>query len=208
MLRLMRVTIVSAFVTVCLAAPRPAAAQEVGAMPIPLVEVSAGYTFMRDYGGPGGLNYPAGWVFSGAFNPTTWLGIVGEVTGAYKNDLNFTGPFETLSRDMRFYTFMAGPRIFEKAGRVVPFAQVLVGAAHRRSETTFIPDPRGLGEISYGTTDFAIQPGGGLTVLLTEHVGVRLAADYRLIVDFDEDGNDYNHQFRVVSGFTFNWGAR
>lgn len=212
MLRLMRVTIVSALVTVCLAAPRPAVAQEVGAMPIPLVEVSAGYTFMRDLAGSD-TNFPAGWVFSAALNTSTWLGLVGEVTGSYKNDLNFTFPsdtstYTTLSQDLSVYTYMAGPRFFKKTGRVVPFAQVLAGVATMRDAVKFTPDISGLGEHSSSRTDFAFQPGGGLTIFLSENVGVRLAGDFRCIVDFDEDENDYNNQFRIVSGFTFNWGAR
>jgi hypothetical protein len=90
---------------------------------------------------------------------------------------------------------MGGPRFFKKTGRVAPFAQVLAGVAQRRLE-------------SWEATDFAFQPGGGVTIFLAERVGVRLAADYRCIVDFDEDENSYWNEFRVLSGFTFNWGAR
>jgi hypothetical protein len=30
--------------------------------------------------------------------------------------------------------------------------------------------------------------------------------DYRALLDIDED--DTSHEFRVIGGFTFNWGSR
>ena len=66
-----------------------------------------------------------------------------------------------------------------------------------------------MGTLSNEATDFAFQPGGGVTIFLTDRVGVRLAADYRCIVDFVDGGdNTYSNEFRFVSGFTFNWGVR
>lgn len=208
MLRLLRVTIVSTIVASCIAAPRPAAAQETGAIPVPIMQVAAGYTFMRDFSDelPEDVNFPAGWAFSAAFNPTHWLGLVGEVTGSYKNDFNVTFDDLRLSNKARVYTFMGGPRFFKQSGRVAPFAQVLAGVAHMRLEST-LPDVPEFGTFSADATDFAFQPGGGVTIFLTERVGVRLAADYRCIIDFEED-NTYSNEFRFVSGFTFNWGAR
>jgi opacity protein-like surface antigen len=215
MLRLLRVIIVSAIVASCIAAPRPASAQEVGTMPVPLVEVMAGYTFMRDFTEsrdispdfPKHVDFPAGWAFSTAVNPTQWLGLVGEVTGSYKNDLNLTFDELAVSNKARVYTFMGGPRFFKKVGRVAPFGQVLAGVAHMRLEST-LPEVPEFGTFSEDATNFAFQPGGGVTIFLTENVGVRLAADYRCIIDHTDDGNDYANEFRFLSGFTFNWGAR
>ena len=123
-----------------------------------------------------------------------------------KNDLNLTFEDLALSNKARVYTFMGGPRFFKKTGRVVPFAQMLAGVAHMRLESTFADVPE-IGTFSEEATDFAIQPGGGVTIFLSERVGVRLAADYRCIMDFEDD-NTYANEFRFVSGFTFNWGAR
>jgi opacity protein-like surface antigen len=71
------------------------------------------------------------------------------------------------------------------------------------TEPAGIPDPSGT------DTKFAFQPGGGVTVLLTENVSVRGAVDYRRIVftdadEFDED----NSQVRAIAGIVFGWGAR
>ncbi len=192
--------------------PPVALAQEPGGLQVPLVEVSGGYMFMRDLSdrpGADGTNFPAGWYFSGAVNPYRWFGVVGEASGSHKNhfDVNFDGL--RFSNDAQVYTFMGGPRFFRKVGRVVPFAQVLAGVAHMRLKTRF-SDPfiPGVDSIEDSVTDFALQPGGGVTVLLTEHVGARVAADYRTIIDFDEDGNDYTNEVRVIAGFTLHWGGR
>ena len=78
------------------AAPHPASAQETGVIPVPVVQVSAGYTFMRDFSDdlPEGVNFPAGWYSSGAVNLTRWLAVVGEATGSYKDgfDVSFELP--------------------------------------------------------------------------------------------------------------------
>ena len=53
-------------------APSSALGQDVHAIPVPVAEVSAGYTFMREYESHGAadnhLDFPAGWYLSGAFN--------------------------------------------------------------------------------------------------------------------------------------------
>ena len=197
-----------------LMSPPPASAQDLDTLPVPLADISSGYMFMRDFTddlpGRDGVNFPAGWYFSGAVNPYQWLGLVGEVTGAYRNNLDFTVEGFTFSNKLRLYTVMGGPRFFHKTGRFVPFAQVLTGIAHARMKMTMPGELAEFGPtVSDNSTHFALQPGAGLTVYLTRHVGVRAAADYRLIVDrVDRGENDYNNELRVISGFTLQWGGR
>jgi hypothetical protein len=186
-------TVVCAVAAFCIAAPpRPASAQEIGTMPVPAGQVMVGYAFMRDLDASD-INFPAGWVFSGAVNPSRWLGVVGEATGSYNNkvDLGFARPkFEA-----RVYTFMGGPRFFKQVGRVAPFGQVLAGVANRQ-----------IG--GFDKTDFAFQPGGGVTVLLTDRVGLRLAGDYRCIIDSAQGDTSYTNELRFVTGFMVHWGSR
>jgi opacity protein-like surface antigen len=180
-------------------APR-AAAQESGGPPLPVVETSAGYAFMRDTTTE--ENFPAGWYFSAATNLNHWFALSGEISGAHKQ-LTDIAPVDV---NANLYTFMGGPRFFIKRGRIVPFAQFLAGAVHLRWEAT---DPAGIPDPSDTDTKFAFQPGGGVTVLLTENVSVRGAADYRRIVftDADEFAED-NSEFRAIAGIVFGWGAR
>lgn len=189
----------------------PATAQEGSIIPVPVAEVSAGYTFMRDlndFHDWDGTNFPAGWYTSGAFNVTRWMGLVGEAAGSYKNNM-FSSNFEgaKASVDGRVYTFMGGPRFFYKRGRISPHLQMLVGATHFRAT----------GKMTYANltttatetdTNFTLQPGGGLTVYLTPSIGARVAADFRTAMNFDGPGTAYNHEVRVSSGLTFNWGRR
>jgi opacity protein-like surface antigen len=177
-----------------------ASAQERGALPVPLAEAAAGYAFMRDTTTE--ENFPAGWYFSAAANLTRWFGLTGEISGAHKKLTDFA-PFAVKAN---LYTFMGGPRFFIQRGRIVPFAQVLAGAAQFRWNAA---EPAGIPDASGTDTKFAFQPGGGMTVLLTENVSVRGAVDYRRIVftdadEFDED----NSQVRAIAGIVFGWGAR
>lgn len=200
-----------------LAIPPPAVlAQDVESVPVPLLEVSGGYMFMRDFNGNDALgedlNFPAGWYASGAVNLSQWFGLVGEGAGSYKNDYDFVMDGLTFSNRLRVYTFMGGPRFFRKVGRVAPFGQMLVGAAHMRAKTA-LPDEYieifGARTLSDTATNFAMQPGGGVTVFLTERVGVRAQADYRSIIDFAGDNeNEYMNEFRFITGFTLHWGGR
>ena len=101
-----------------------------GGPPLPLVEVSAGYAYMRDTTTE--ENFPAGWYFSAAANLNHWFGLAGEITGAHKKLTDL----EPVTAKANFYTFMGGPRFLVKRGRIVPFAQVLAGGAHLRWKAT------------------------------------------------------------------------
>lgn len=212
MLTAWRVLVAAGAFALCVTLPTPASAQERGFIPLPVAEVSAGYTFLRDYEnvepGTSGTNLPAGWFTSGAYNVNHWMGLVGEATGSYRNNMleqAFDG--RNVSADVRAYTVMGGPRFFYKRGRLVPFAQVLAGTAHHRvtGKTSF----EGVTIRATETmTDFAIQPGGGITVHLAESLGVRVAADYRAVfASVDGDTNRQN-QFRFLTGLMFGWGRR
>jgi opacity protein-like surface antigen len=185
---------------VLLLSPAAVLAQEVGAPPVPLVEVAAGYSFMYDTDME--EEFPKGWFFSGAANVTNWFGVAGEVSGAHKT---LTGP-PGYKAKLGVYTMMAGPRFFVQTGRIVPFAQFLVGAAHARTRVTVPFDIDARGEFKENDTEFAIQPGGGVTVLLTRHVAVRGALDFRQI--YIDGLDDRTSEVRGGVGFVFGWGSR
>jgi hypothetical protein len=66
--------------------------------------------------------------------------------------------------------------------------------------------PVGSTGVTESSTEFAFQPGGGLSVYLSDHVGVRLSMDYRRIV-FDNDEED-NSEFRLHTGIVIGFGGR
>lgn len=192
----------------------PVIAQEHGTIPVPRVDFSAGYSFVRDFNDvvdADGFNIPLGWYASGGVNLTHWFGLVGEATGSYRDSAfgRDFGSGYSFDSDVRQYTLMGGPRFFYQKGRFAPYAQVLAGAAHARERTHWASGSIGRGTDTSVETFMALQPGGGLTVFLTESVGVRLAADYRSILNDNGAGvNEAKRQFRVASGLTFNWGSR
>jgi hypothetical protein len=197
--------IATAALAALLALPSLAAAQEPDGPPIPVAEISGGYMLMRDT--DANESYPGGWYFSGGVNFTRWFGLVGEAAGSYKK-LNETAGLVSFTNRIQQYTFMGGPRVFYKAGRVVPFGQVLVGAGHTRYKGHF---DRPLGNVTTfnaSETDVALQPGGGVTLYVTDRIGVRLAGDYRWLMDYSDDEWDIQNEFRVMAGMTFGWGAR
>jgi hypothetical protein len=196
-----------------LAAPVPLAAQEVDAMPMPLSEVSLGYMFMSRETTGESERFPRGWYVSMAANVSPWFSIVGEGTGSYRSDATrFMA--EAVVQDEAFrrreYTLMAGPRLYHKVRRVVPFAQVLAGIALQRVEqsTTVSGEAPWVGQwrTERQTNLFTLQPGGGLGILLTDRLGARVAADYRALFDVGDDA--VFHEFRVLTGLTFHWGTR
>jgi opacity protein-like surface antigen len=181
------------------AAPQ-AFAQEGTATSQPLVEISGGYSFMRDFTIE--ENFPAGWYFSTALNPLDWFGLVGEVTGAHKT----IEENSLLELKTQGYTFMGGPRFFRRFSHVTPYAQFLVGGAHGRAEATLLSGLEPVVGSTSESTEFAFQPGGGVSVYLNDHVGVRLSMDYRRIV-FDNDEED-NSEFRMLTGLVIGFGNR
>lgn len=190
------------------AAPARALAQDIDTLPIPIAELSAGYVLMHDTSADD--RYPAGWYFSAAANLNQWFGLVGEASGSYRSqDAIFESGTIMLAEKAQVYTFMGGPRFFRKTGRLVPFAQALVGAATHRlqqTETRTEGYAAGVSTWSPSSTNFAVQPGGGITIYLAEQLGVRVSGDYRIIIDSENE--DVLNEFRFLTGFTFQWGRR
>jgi hypothetical protein len=191
-----------------LTAPAAAAAQDVDTMPVPAVEVTAGYMLMHDTVAHD--RYPGGWYLSTTGNVSRWFGVVGEASGSYgSEDSSFLGGAVKMSTKRQVYALLGGGRFFHKAGRFVPFAQVLAGVASHQVQqtTTMVAEGPGGGAFNGSLTGFALQPGAGLSVYLTEHVGIRTAVDYRGTFDKDADTDPFT-EVRFVTGFTFRWGSR
>jgi hypothetical protein len=153
-----------------LLAALPASAQT------PRFELSGGYSFMRDQ--DRSEDFPAGWVASVAGNINEWAAAVAEVGASHRvcRDCQ-RGPFTSAEfrgtdRDLRVFTFLAGPRLVTRAmSAVTPFGQVLFGGSHISGGVQFD------GAL---TTGFTYQPGGGVDVRLAPHLALRLQGDYRV----------------------------
>lgn len=155
-------------IVLCL--PLSAAAQET-----PKAEVFAGYSYFR---GDLDANFH-GWNFSVAGNPNKWLGVVGDVSGHYVENVNL-------------HLFLVGPRFsYRKGERVTPFAQTLVGAIR-------------LGGSDFDNTAFAWTVGGGFDIKVSRNVAVRIIdANYVLL----RDNGVSAHNGRLSTGLVFRFGS-
>lgn len=155
----------------------------------PSGEVAAGYQFMRD--SELDLSFPAGWFVSAGGHVSELLEIVGEVSGSRKGEADLFS-----SADITVLTFMAGPRYSRHGGTIEPFAQVLFGGA-RASASLDILGVSG----SDSETAFAVQPGAGVDVTLTDSLSGRLMVDYRRIFFEGEATNEVRVGVGIVVGF-------
>lgn len=156
----------------------------------PAVEVSGGYSFLRDDDLDENLH---GWVASAAGTATKWLSIVGEVGGNYKT-------VDVFGTDFSFsiHSFMGGPRVSARLpGSVTPFGQVLVGGVRGTVSV--------LGE-SDSSTEFGLQLGGGVDFWVRPRLGLRIGADYRRV--FIEEAEEGLNEFRFHAGIVLGVGTR
>jgi opacity protein-like surface antigen len=141
-------------------------------------DASASYSYFR-LGGSNGLNQN-GISGSLAYNPHSWLGLVGDFGGYHASPAGVS--FNT-------YTFLVGPRVtLRNPTKINPFAQALVGGAHFTA---------GYGGISGSTTDFSYSVGGGVDFGLLPHLALRPQVDY---VGIRDSGNTINCT-RISVGF-------
>jgi hypothetical protein len=156
----------------------------------PRVELSGAYQWTR----AAEQTLPYGWSADLGTNLNRTWSVIGEVSGAYRSRED-----EDLGADVRLsiHSLGAGPRWSGRVGeRIVPFLQVLAGAA-RLSAGTEILD-RDVGDSS---TRFMLQPGGGLALRLTETFAVLAQVDYRRVfLDDEKDRASGQDQFRVLVG--------
>ncbi len=183
---------------------RPAAAQTT-----PNAEVSAGYQLLNLSFDDESQSLSTGWYVDVAGNLNRLLGVVVEVGGSYKSieeSATIAGISASASADVKVHQFMGGVRLNSRKNRtVIPFGQVLAGAVNGSlsvsgsatvgGETLFSTNAEGSG------TDLAMQFGGGVTIGLTETIGVRVGADYMHI--FADDGPNV---FRFVAGIAVPFG--
>lgn len=200
----MRGSIVATAAVFVLAGGWPAAAQEPG------ITISGGYMLLHGTD----VTLKRGWYADVVLPVNRWWGVVVEGGATYRTETvpyaiagSVTrGPF--LREQFRMYHVLSGVRMrVASATRLEPFAQILMGAVHA-SVSQSLDDPtasaadRAFFNATYGDTRFALQPGGGIGVQLTDHLGVRGQVDYRRI--FAADGGD--NETRVAAGLVWRFG--
>ena len=125
--------------------------------------------------GRGNLN---GWNSSGEIKVFHWIGVAADVNGSYGsvpintffNPIVIHNPPKSINTN--FYTFLFGPRVSVKVGKIRPFAELLVGLASQRLNLGGpLPD-------SEHDSNLATAYGGGLDYSVSRRLGWRVQADY------------------------------
>ncbi|HUL72736.1 MAG TPA: outer membrane beta-barrel protein [Vicinamibacterales bacterium] len=200
------VSVTGALALACLSVALPAAAQDV-----PKAEVSGGYQLLHIWGEADGESgsetLSKGWYGDVAGNLTKSLGIVFQVSGNYKTlqeSVSNSGLTITATAHVRVHQFLGGMRVNARPNRTVTaFGQILLGAFN--TSGTGEASVTAGGETTTATsegessTDFALQVGGGVNVMLSKTVGVRGGADYVRVFEKDTPFNGV----RVVVGAVF-----
>jgi opacity protein-like surface antigen len=117
------------------------------------------------------------------------IGIEGNVDGHFRSKTfnvgtTATGPFTAVDTKFRDFNFLAGPhvRFTTSNTKVSPYLHALVGGNHSSIEGT----ATGI-TVNDSETDFALKLGGGIDFGMTNHVGLRLSADYNPV--FERNNN-------------------
>jgi outer membrane immunogenic protein len=175
----------------CTLASLPAAAQS--------VDAGVNYNYVHTNAPPGGcgcfpLNGGSAWL---GLNLPHSFSLVGEIASQRGRGSNPVG-------DLTLASFMAGPRYSIRRGsHLVPFAQVLLGAAH--ASGSFAP---GSADITGSSNAFAMAAGGGLDVNISEHFTLRaIQGDYYL-THFDNGVNNRQNNLRLGFGLVMRFGGR
>jgi hypothetical protein len=151
---------------------------------------------------------------SATFNVNRYVGIKGDVSGAYKNQ-NFsipvqTGPTTTGTVNFKtknsIYNFLGGVQVKDNSreGRFKPFGYALVGAANVRTKFQDVVCPTGgdcdVFEENFSETGLAGAFGGGLDIRINNKV------DFRVVkIDYNPirlDGGT-THNVRIGVGLVF-----
>ncbi len=168
---------------------------------VPRYEIAGMYDYINFAPGAAFANFNShGGSGSFTYNASRWLGLTFEVAG-YKFNRNLfplTGNNTLANGGLTSYLF--GPRLnWRKFDRLVPFGEVLVGAAKGSVELT--------GAGSQGA--FAIAAGGGVDAVLTKYVAWRVAQLDYLLTSFSGPavtGTGRQNSFRAGTGLVVRFG--
>lgn len=153
-------------------------------------DVYVGYQYTRQHYGPGATFNMNGGVGQIAVYPTSWIGLVGEISGNAVGSIHgFTGSGGTL------YSYMGGPRLTYRHGPIQPYVQALFGVAQLDGTLQ-----ARLGSSS--STAFSTAIGGGLEARLARHFGIRIIQGDYFLTRFTNPINARftQNNFRLSSG--------
>jgi hypothetical protein len=158
----------------------------------PKAEIFGGFSYMRTAGHTN-IN---GWNAQAAVNINRWFGIVGDFSGHYQTQsMDLTRPSASVT------SFMFGPQLSDRAGRVTGFVHALFGNVRTTEGLLF-----GKGELPSTSTNFGMSFGGGIDANVTDLIAVRLfQADYLMarVANPVTNQTENRNNFRLSIGVVF-----
>jgi len=162
----------------------------------PKVEVFGGYQYLNigsTNNGPSSSQGFNGWDASAAFNFAKYLGVEGDFSGSYAT-------IDGVS--FKIYTYSGGPVVSAQAGRIKPFAHVLIGGIHLSGSES---------SNSVSWNGYTVMAGGGLDAKVNRALAVRLVqADwvyYNLgsttVAGISVPGFSGSKNVRIATGIVF-----
>ena len=146
----------------------------------------------------------SGWNFGGQENANSWFGFVIDISGNYgTNNINLVtvdGVSIVARTKLRAYTFMGGPQFaLRRNSRLQPFARALFGGAwFSDSENVLANNVPLFAESMESDSSVALGGGGGIDVLFSRRVGLRVAADYIRSYVFSNTQNNYRASVGLI----------
>ncbi|MFB3916690.1 MAG: outer membrane beta-barrel protein [Terriglobales bacterium] len=181
----------------------------------PKAEIFGGYSYMRFQPRfsvlgidvtPDSANLN-GWNASLTGNFNRFFGITADFAGHYGSPtIGFGGiglPGSLASADVSNYTFLFGPQVGLRTGKLRPFAHALFGAGHIKVSPNVLGFSLGSLGLSDSDTSWAMALGGGVDYALGDTFSVRFAQlDWTRTNFFDTNQN----HFRYSGGIVLNLG--
>ena len=125
------------------------------------------------------------------YNVNRWLGAVGDL-GGFIATSSGNGAFAGAGS-----TYLFGPRVNFRRGKVTPFAEILFGG---------IRTTDGIARQTGTEYNFAMTVGGGIDFKVSKHVSVRpVQVDY-FLTKIPDGLNNRQNNFRLSAGVVFRFG--
>jgi opacity protein-like surface antigen len=175
----------------------------------PKGEITGDYSYFRanpglpSYFNSQNLNGGGG---QATFYLNNWFGFAADLQG-YGSYTQCTKPGAPLSgcASGNLFTYMFGPQIKRRAGKLEPFAEVLLGGAHSNFYANGCTKVGICGSKSPSNNAFSMAIGGGVDIAVSPKFAIRLVdADY----DLTRFGNNFTGGNNSQSNFRFQTGVQ
>ena len=127
------------------------------------------------------------------YNANRWLGVVGDLGGFYATSSG-NGSFAGIA-----FTYLVGPRVNFRRGKVTPFAEALFGGVRTTD---------GIAQSTGTENNFAMTAGGGIDFKVSRHVSVRpIQAEY-FMTKIPDGLNNRQNNLRIGAGGVLRLGRK